>query len=56
MVNLSNEQRAHDLALVAVQGEISNAQLGSNNKIDLYATYVEAYSMALKAFNRDFTD
>ena len=57
---LSNEQRAHDLAIAILQdvkqGRISE-KLQSNATeipIDFYAEYKNAYNIALALFNRDF--
>ena len=48
---MSNEQRAHDLA-------INRIDLTDNDMdavpIDFYKKYLELYKTALQAFNRDF--
>lgn len=44
---MSNEQRAHDLAIATL------TRLDLSN-VDVYSKYIELYNLALKAFNRDF--
>ena len=51
---LDNKQRAHDLALLTV--EILNKNPGDVDRLDVYKLYLEAYEMALEAFNRDFPE
>ena len=58
--DLSNEQRAHDLALLAVQAEINRnliSQLNSGSKdveLDIYNLYFNSYKEALIAVAKDF--
>jgi cation transport regulator ChaB len=58
--DLSNEQRAHDLALLAVQAEINRnliSQLNSGSKdveLDIYNLYFNSYKDALDAVTKDF--
>lgn len=58
--DLSNEQRAHDLALLSVQAEINRnliSQINSGSKdaeLDVYELYVNSYNDVLKAVNKDF--
>ena len=58
--DLSNEQRAHDLALLAVQAEINRnliSQLNSESKdveLDIYNLYFNSYKEALIAVTKDF--
>ncbi|MCU0082583.1 hypothetical protein [Streptococcus danieliae] len=57
MDKLTNEQRAHDSALLATKIEASNIRSGKydkQNPFDIYAIYRNAYSAALKAINNDF--
>lgn len=59
---LSNEQRAHDLAITTAKllaEEQFELALRSNKDkaqidVDLYSTYVKAYKAALNALNKDF--
>ena len=59
---LSNEQRAHDLALLIAQAEINKtlvAQVKSENEtteLDIYPLYLTAYHEALESFSKDFPD
>ncbi len=46
---LTNEQRAHDLAIVA-------AGIAAKSGDDIYVAYKDAYDAAIKAFNRDFPE
>ena len=52
--DLSNEQRAHDLALLAVQAEINRnliSQLNSGSKdveLDIYNLYFNSYEDAIR--------
>lgn len=64
-MNLTNEQRAHDLALLSVQAEINRKLLSQLNKaeysedekkLDIYVMYYDEYYRALEAFNLDFTN
>lgn len=58
--DLSNEQRAHDLALLSVQAEINRnliSQINSGSKdaeLDVYGLYVNSYNDILKSVNKDF--
>ncbi|CCK19773.1 hypothetical protein [Pseudolactococcus laudensis] len=58
--DLSNEQRAHDLALLSVQAEINRnliSQINSGSKdakLDVYGLYVNSYNDVLKSVNKDF--
>lgn len=58
--DLSNEQRAHDLALLAVQAEINRnliSQLNSGSKdveLDIYNLYFNSYKDTLDAVTKDF--
>ena len=58
--DLSNEQRAHDLALLAVQAEINRnliSQLNSGSKdveLDIYNLYFNSYKDALDTVTKDF--
>ena len=58
--DLSNEHRAHDLALLAVQAEINRnliSQLNSESKdveLDIYNLYFNSYKEALIAGAKDF--
>ena len=57
MCKISNEQRAHDLALLAVQVELTNTRINkcdSDHPFDLYKIYHEAYLLSKKAVDRDF--
>ncbi len=51
---MSNEQRAHDLAITV----LNRIDLTDNDMdavpIDFYKKYLELYKTALQAFNRDF--
>ena len=63
---LSNEKRAHDLAIASIpmiyDGFISKARekVSSNNDtgdpvvFDVYAEYLKVYNLSLEKFNRDF--
>ena len=62
-MSLTNEQRAHDLAILSVQAEINRnllSQLGDtyyaeeNKQLDIYTLYYNEYHRALEAFNLDF--
>jgi hypothetical protein len=60
---LTNEQRAHDLALIMVQDALrpDNIPVGSTNKDgiikkDAFEIYLNAYNIALNAMNRTFQD
>lgn len=61
---LTNEQRAHDLALTALQAEINRqliSQLNGTNygedaDFDIYQNYYSSYHQALEAFNLDFPE
>lgn len=57
MCKISNEQRAHDLALLAVQVELTNIRTNkydSDYPFDLYKIYHVAYLLSKKAVDRDF--
>ncbi len=56
MMTLSNEQRAHDLALAAAQDIIKNPDYYSNpeNDLDFYNIYLKAYLGYLKQIISDF--
>lgn len=56
--DLSNEQRAHDLALLSVQAEIKRnliSQINSGSKdaeLDVYGLYVNSYNEDGLVFSR----
>ncbi len=53
---LTNEQRAHDLALVAVSimAKIDTLQIKPETKIDVFTNYMAVYEGLIEAFNREF--
>lgn len=60
---LTNEQRAHDIALVSIpivyQVDVMSAQNSQTDKtvnFDVFKRYLELYSKALNAVNRNFPD
>ncbi|MEB8418949.1 hypothetical protein NGG16_16060 [Enterococcus casseliflavus] len=62
-MSLSNEQRAHDLALLTVKAEINRQLLSQligadydEIEFDIYQNYHHAYQQALDAFNLDFPE
>lgn len=60
---LSNEQRAHDLALLSVQTEINrklisqlNGTVYQDDEFDIYSSYYDLFHRALEAFDSDFPE
>ncbi|WP_203264839.1 hypothetical protein [Streptococcus uberis] len=56
-MTLSNDQRAHDLAILAVQIESNNLRTekyNEDNIFDIYNIYKEAYEIAKTSIDRDF--
>lgn len=47
---LSNEQRAHDVAIAIITGMLA----GKYESMDVYTKYLDAYQITLEALNRDF--
>lgn len=62
-MSLSNEQRAHDLALLSVRAEINRKFISQSNGsenmeagFDIYGSYYDLYHRSLEAFNLDFPE
>lgn len=60
-MTLSNERRAHDLAIAAIQTLSSNLASvklpeneDGNKSFDIYAIYLDVYNSSLAKFNEDF--
>lgn len=62
---ISNEQRAHDIAVAGMQYLLSNPQASSigttkdehgNIKIDIFKVYQYLYQTSLDAVNREFPE
>lgn len=49
---LNAEQRAHDLAIAYITGEISR----NKSDIDIFKGYMEAYNLALTLFKKEFPE
>ncbi len=62
-MSLSNEQRAHDLAIASLpyMKELVEQEIRSGNELnfdiyfDIYFEYKKMYDLILDAVNRDFT-
>ncbi|HFD0491062.1 hypothetical protein [Enterococcus faecium] len=56
---LTNEQRAHDLAVASLPflREITEQEIrkGNDQRFDLYLDYKKMYDLFLESLNRDFT-
>ncbi|ELA70659.1 hypothetical protein Q3F32_04795 [Enterococcus faecium] len=62
-MSLTNEQRAHDLALLAVEAEVNRKLISQINgadynadekEVDIYGLYYDFFHRSLDAFNLDF--
>ena len=53
---LTNEKRAHDLALFTLDCQKSDVEKGEAPKFDIYQSYQSLYAEYLRLFNRDFPD
>ncbi|EMF0542908.1 hypothetical protein [Enterococcus lactis] len=62
-MSLTNEQRAHDLALLAVEAEVNRKLISQINgadynadekEVDIYGLYYDLFHHSLDAFNLDF--
>lgn len=60
---MTNEQRAHDLAILATNVLVQNPRISESNYIhdengtkiiDIYEIYTDSYNKLLNSFNRDF--
>ena len=49
---ISNEQRAHDIAILSIHSLMRNPP--KSERFDIYALYLNAYEIAIEAVNRDF--
>lgn len=61
-MSLTNEQRAHDLALLAVEAEVNRKLISQINgadynadekEVDIYGLYYDLFHRSLDAFNLD---
>lgn len=64
-MSLTNEQRAHDLALLAVEADVNRklfSQMNGANytedekDLDIYGLYYQFFHSSLDAFNLDFPE
>ncbi|HGF7284351.1 TPA: hypothetical protein ACF3H5_000026 [Enterococcus faecium] len=62
-MSLTNEQRAHDLALLAVEAEVNRKLISQINgadynadgkEVDIYGLYYDLFHRSLDAFNLGF--
>lgn len=62
-MSLTNEQRAHDLALLAVEAEVNRKLISQINgadynadekEVDIYGLYYDLFHHSLDAFNLNF--
>lgn len=64
-MSLTNEQRAHDLALLAVESQVNRKLFSQINgadyteaekELDIYGLYYQYFHSSLDAFNSDFLE